>query len=149
MIPEYIIIHHSLTKDSKTLSWPIIRRFHMGNKRRFRDIGYHYGVEKVKDRIEVLVGRLMNETGAHCIPDHMNYKSLGICVVGNFNETPPDVAIWDKTILLVASLAQLLHIPADKIKGHREVDLNRTCPGKYWNMDVFRSVVRTHLNGKT
>ena len=42
----HIMIHHSATEDSQTLSWQAIRRFHMTDPEHlWADIGYHAGVE--------------------------------------------------------------------------------------------------------
>jgi len=164
MIPTYIIIHHSLTKDSETVSWQAIRKYHMsfaydGNiitkeeaekliskgknvKLPWDDIGYHFGIELVDNEYEILGGRLMNKPGAHCKENGMNQKSVGICVVGNFDEDEPPKRAWDLCLAVTSSLCHMLKIPVDKVQGHREHTPYKTCPGKKWDMMKFRDELR-------
>lgn len=136
MIPSYIIIHHSLTKDGDTLDWQAIRRYHVEHNG-WATVGYHYGIEVVNSEVEILVGRLMTRWGAHCLG--YNQRSLGICVVGNFDEAKPSAKIWETAIELTQSLMDCLRIPPDHVLGHREAAKDsRSCPGKLWDMDEFR-----------
>ena len=137
MQPEYIIIHHSLTKDSGTVSWQAIRRYHK-NELGWRDIGYHFGIEDVNGEYEVLVGRNLNDTGAHCKEQGMNNKSVGICFVGNFDEGKPDNKLWDKGVNLVKGLSDILHISPSKIFGHRYFAGYKSCPGNLFDIDKFK-----------
>ena len=135
MKPKYIIIHHSLTKDSGTLSWGAIRRYHLGHN--WNDIGYHYGIEMIQDSYEILVGRVEDIAGAHC--KGMNSKSIGICCVGNFDDKPMPYEQERKLLTLCRSLVDRYRIPIDNVLGHREVtNFDRTCPGRMFNMEVFR-----------
>ena len=58
MKPLKIIIHHSLTKDSGTVSWGAIRRYHTSPPPdgpadgHWDDIGYHAGIELVYTEFE-------------------------------------------------------------------------------------------------
>jgi len=133
--PEYIILHHSLTKDSKTVSWDAIRKYH--KQKGWQDIGYHYGIELVGNKYEIMHGRKPNEAGAHCKQMGMNFKSLGVCFVGNFDETVMTKEMFQAGKLLLVSLCLDFHINVDNIRMHREYATYKTCPGKkfpYWKM---------------
>jgi len=137
--PRYVILHHSLTKDSETVSWQAIRRYHTTHpKYLWRDIGYHFGLELVNDRYEILVGRMMNDTGAHCRELGMNRLSFGICFIGNFDLNKPSKEIWNMGLHLVRTLMDIYKIPRANVKGHRDFALHKTCPGLMWNMGNFR-----------
>ena len=127
MIPRRIIVHCSATKDSGTVSWGAIRAYHK-ERLGWIDIGYHFGIEDVNNHLEILIGRMPDEIGAHC--RNRNLGSLGICVVGDY----------DKDILTLNHeklLAKLVHwlilnyrIPFTEIYGHRDFDSHKSCPGE-------------------
>jgi N-acetylmuramoyl-L-alanine amidase len=142
--PLYIIVHHSESPDGATLDWSAIRRYHIDHNG-WQDIGYHYGVEKINGVVEVLVGRMQDQNGAHCNDAGMNHQSLGICVVGNYDLAPPSLEVWNKTITLVASLCRVFSIPVENIKGHRDYH-DKTCPGTQFNLDTFRTGVSSILH---
>jgi len=133
MTPKRIILHHSLTADSGTVSWGAIRRYHIQTNG-WQDIGYHFGIELVGDRYEVLVGRMMNKQGAHTAGQ--NHDSLGICFVGNFDDEPAPDEQWRVGVKLVRGLCSVFGIPASEIHGHREF-APKTCPGKLFDVARF------------
>lgn len=141
MKPEYIILHHSLTADAQTVSWNAIRRYHV-QYLGWRDIGYHFGIERVGKRYEILCGRMMNDNGAHCKQFGMNAESVGICFVGNFDNVTPPVEQWKLGIKLVKTLAEVLGIPHENVRGHREFATWKSCPGERFNLELFRRELR-------
>lgn len=135
--PEYIIIHHSATTrgDAKTF-----RETHKSWG--WRDIGYHYviGNGTYSSDGEIEAGRMETETGAHCAANGMNNKSIGICLVGNFEQEIPTSAQIKSLEKLVHGIMTRYKIPVEKILGHKEVQNAKTlCPGKNFNMQEFRS----------
>ena len=140
MTPRWIILHHSLTSDGQTVSWNAIRKYHVETNH-WQTIGYQLGLELIGDHYEILMGRMLNQQGAHCVAH--NRDSVGICFVGNFDLTPVPVAQWDMGIHLVRSLCDIFHIPFANIRGHRDFD-PKTCPGKLFDVDQFRLDVQQH-----
>lgn len=142
----HIVIHHSLTKDSGSVSWGAIRDYHLAKG--WRKIGYHYGVELVGDFHEILIGRFSNETGAHAREMGMNRIAIGICVVGNFDNEVPSATLLNRVRNLVLWKMDNHEIPAQNVIGHREVGKMagfdwrkgeyKSCPGSQFDMAAFR-----------
>lgn len=143
MKPTNIIIHHSATKDGKTLSWQAIRKYHKSLG--WTDIGYHFGIENVNGEIEILMGRMIDKNGAHCRQEGMNGKSIGICLVGNFDIKEVPKNQWNVAINLVASLCVTLKISIGNIHPHHKF-ANKTCPGTTFDMVKFKKDVRRRMN---
>lgn len=124
-----LMLHHSLTKDSQTVSWPAIRKYHKLTKG-WQDIGYHFGVELTGDEYEALIGRSLEHNAAACPEGDMNRIAVHVCLVGNFDKTPPPPeqleVFRDRIWLPMADLFQLT--PKD-IVFHRDFAPWKTCPG--------------------
>lgn len=127
---SHLMIHHSLTEDTGSVSWGAIRRYHVDTNG-WSAIGYHFGVELLRDEYEVLFGRSWNRPGAHCRHDGMNRKALGICCVGNYDDKEPPAAMLDVLAgRLVGPLMDDLAIPKDRVVFHRDHNPHKSCPGR-------------------
>lgn len=143
--PAKIIIHHSLTKDSGTVSWGAIRAYHT-HTLGWYDIGYHAGIELVKSGgfpyYEVLMGRPWSMPGAHC--RGQNHDSLGICFVGNYDERAPNDLILYAGAKMIKMWIKFFDIGIDDIYGHRDFAAHKSCPGTRFDLDRLKE----KLNGR-
>jgi hypothetical protein len=139
MLPRtHIMIHHSLTRDSQTVSWGAIRRYHV-ETRGWDAIGYHYGVELVGDHYEVLLGRSELDPAAACPQQQMNSRALHVCCVGNYDEAPPPRPMLEALVGLVILPAMVEYgLPPERIIGHRDANHAKTCPGTQFDLEVVR-----------
>ena len=142
--PDMIVIHHSATRDSGTVSWDAIRQYHMTKMNPpMRDIGYHAGTELVGKIFVGQMGRALDTPGAHT--KHHNAHSLGFCFVGDY-----DKAVPDETMLVLAAQFVLapwcrkFAIPVDRIRPHSEFAA-KTCPGLLFPVEHLRDLVRAEL----
>jgi N-acetylmuramoyl-L-alanine amidase len=140
--PQFIFIHHSLTRDSGTVSWNAIRSYHVDHLH-WRDIGYHYGIEEINGRAEILVGRFEGETGAHT--KGYNRDSIGICLVGNYDVEDVTIEKWGLTLQLVKNICLRYEIPVKNVLAHREVTPHKSCPGNLFDMGEFRDDLNDRL----
>lgn len=140
---EAIIVHHTASPaESTTLEK--VDRWH--RDRGFDSIGYHYLIEWDGWVASVRHGRPDHMRGAHCL-NGWNRKSLGVCVVGSWEDTPwdemPDELRW-VLVDLVVSLLRINELDVDCVLGHREAHPGHTvCPG--FDPEDLRRAVRHHL----
>lgn len=138
------MLHHSLTADGRSVSWGAIRRYHKSKK--WRDIGYHYGVELVNEDYEVLLGRPEGWLGAACLEGKMNEQAFHVCCVGNFDLMVPSEQML--TVLvdrLLVPLVEKHKISPDAIVGHREYATYKSCPGKLFDVEKVKRMVWAKL----
>ena len=145
MIPTAIIIHCSATKDSGTVSWSAIRRYHT-EVRGWQDIGYHAGIELVGETdYEVFLGRPWDKQGAHCRAEGMNGHSLGVCFVGDYDKEPPPTRMLEIGAKHIAAMCRIFKISTRDIYMHRDFEKNKTCPGLKFDMAELLWMVQERL----
>ncbi len=147
----YIMLHHSLTKDGETVSWPAIEKYHREDpEHRWRDIGYHAGVELVTNNpdlalydYQALIGRPERSQASACPQGNMNQLALHLCFVGNFDLAPPPKEMLERAVQRVILPWMIDYdISPDQIVGHRDFNPAKSCPGKMFDLDVVRRMVR-------
>ena len=136
---DAIVIHHSLTRDGQTVNWDAIRRYHKSMK--WIDVGYHFGVEIINGRYQILVGRPLMAVGAHCYQQGVNTRSIGVCVVGNFDLRRPDEKCFDMLIPFISHLLKAFKLSPNAIYGHRDFANYKSCPGKMFDMVELAELV--------
>jgi N-acetyl-anhydromuramyl-L-alanine amidase AmpD len=80
-----------------------------------------------------------DKSGAHCPQNGMNHRSIAICIVGNFDNSPVRDESWGKALKLCRHLCRMNNIPFENVTGHYEHNPSKTCPGKNWDMKKFRN----------
>jgi N-acetyl-anhydromuramyl-L-alanine amidase AmpD len=148
MKPQFIIMHHSLTEDGKMPDTLAIWNYHVKDKG-WAEVGYHYLVEEISNdtefRLVVIKGRMDTEQGAHCLG--YNDKSIGICLIGNYDNAEPSEEALKLLRRLVKSLMLTHGILAENVLGHwetysrRGMIVEKSCPGIKFNMPRFRELL--------
>ena len=120
-------------------------------QRPWRDVGYHGGTEWVDGQVVFTWGRPLDQIGAHAgvkgCSNLFNTEYIGLCAIGDFDTAPPRPEHWDLNLQVTRALMQAFQISANRVIGHREVfdrlgvPRQKTCPGKAWDMDLFRKML--------
>ena len=141
-----IIIHHSGTrygcaahehKYHKSIGWD--------------GLGYHFiinngvyenGYGKPDGLVEVGYRWREQQDGSHCRPsgdlsNYWNKHTIGICLIGDFEQNRPTERQWRSLVKLIRFLQQRYNIQTYQIKGHRDVKPTK-CPGRYFSFDELR-----------
>jgi hypothetical protein len=112
--------------------------------RGWKDIGYHFGVERINSRYFALLGRPMTMRGCHT---KENNDSFGICYIGNYDrEPPPKEMLLFGIERIVIPLIKIFNIPLKNILFHRDLNPGKTCPGAKFKKTVFFNLLGEALN---
>ncbi len=130
---EYIVLHHSATNEGSAISFD---QYHRKEKKWSHGLAYHFviGNGNGSGNGEIEVGDRWTKQihGAHTANMDLNRISIGICLVGNFEEdNEPTENQLDSLISLVAYFSKRYNIPESHIVKHSKVLQKGTaCPGK-------------------
>ncbi len=139
---KHIVIHHTATTSGSVES---IHAAHLKNKDKngnpWLGIGYHFvignGDGMADGLIEPTFRWRTQIQGAHAGSSNkdFNERGIGICLVGNFEKTPPTAAQRRSVKLLVQTLRAEYKVPAANVVGHKDIRASATeCPGKFFPM---------------
>ncbi|MFH0907862.1 MAG: N-acetylmuramoyl-L-alanine amidase [bacterium] len=129
---RYIVIHHSATQNGSVKSMDAYHRWkrHMEN-----GLAYHFVIgngQGMKDG-EIAIGDRWKRQikGGHLASTALNEKSIGICLVGNFNRRKPTPKQMTSLYALISYLNTRCRPGKNAVKTHRQINTKPTeCPGK-------------------
>lgn len=127
--PLYIVVHHSATNNGNARSF---EKYHKETNG-WSKLGYNYVIPR-EGSIENIIGEL--EVGIHAGVSNYNEKSIGICVVADY-ENGPTRWQYRQLVYLIHSLMSKYGIPIKNVLGHKELGRDTKCPGLI-NMDSVR-----------
>ena len=116
-----VAIHHSYPIRRDTGTMRDIQDLHMDSQK-WADIAYHYGID---GKGTVYAGRDLNVRGAS-VAGH-NTGTVGVVLIGDFQEESPATVQLDALQKLVNWLAETLHLT--HLAGHYEFNPETVCPG--------------------
>lgn len=136
-----IIVHHSATTEGNAASFD---RFHRERRRMENGLAYHFVIGNgtgSRDG-EIEIGRRWKKQiyGGHVNGQDLNEISVGICLVGNFEEKQPT----ERQLKSLYNLTRYLQISLlrgrQEVWGHKDLPKQSTaCPGKFFPLKQYRS----------
>lgn len=131
---KYILLHHSATETGSVESIDAVhreRRDSSGN--RWLGIGYHFvignGHGMEDGEIQATFRWHDQLAGAHAGDAEYNSHGIGICLIGNFEESPPTEAQMAAMYALIDWLRSEYALPTEALVRHLDVR-STACPGR-------------------
>ena len=136
-----IVIHHSATAGGNAAA---MDRYHR-EVRGWRSLAYHFVIGNghgARDG-ELQIGPrwTRQEHGAHAGTRELNRDSVGVCLVGNFEEHLPTESQMRSLRNLTQHLQQRYDIDESRVFLHRAIRRTK-CPGKLFPEAAFRAGLR-------
>jgi len=142
-----IVLHHSATHGGSAAA------FERNHRPRLGGLAYHFiignGSGAADGAVEIGYRWRDQIPGPHTKNQDVNLESIAICLVGDLETGAPTKKQMAGLVELLEKLCREGHIPAERIRSHREVDVETLCPGKGLPMDAIRNTVASRLGTHT
>jgi LysM repeat protein len=128
---RYIVVHHSATKEGTARGMDLYHR----RKGMENGLAYHFVVGNGRgtgDGVIEIGNRWRRQIkGGHLASDRLNEISIGICLVGNFNNQRPTPAQMRSLRALVQYVMLRSRTGVGSVKLHKQINTKPTeCPGR-------------------
>ncbi len=129
---KHIVVHHSATASGTVAG---MDRHHREVRHMENGLAYHFVIGNGKgmpDGEIVAAPRWTKQlAGGHLASEQLNKVSLGICLVGNFEERPPTSRQLRTLASLINYLASRCQLSKAAVKTHQQINTVSTrCPGR-------------------
>ena len=135
---DTIVVHHSAVKFGNAA------KYDAGHRRRGMKNGlaYHFvignGIDSGDGEIEIGPRWRKQLLGGHLKSYRLNQSAIGICLVGNFEQTRPSSKQMQALTQLVDWLQRDVLRKRTRFAGHKELPGEKTvCPGKYFPLKTL------------
>lgn len=138
---KYIVIHHSASESGSAAEFD---KYHREKRGWENGLGYHFviGNGRGSPDGEIEIGNRWRKQidGAHAGVPEYNHYGIGICLVGNFNDSYPTAAQMASLSTLVDYLQERCRVPSENIIMHRHFR-ETDCPGR--NFPYYKLLAKT------
>lgn len=127
--PEYLIVHHTATSRDRT-TFGAVNNYHRKLWNFKSTLGYYCGYHYfITADGTITHARAENEVGAHTRQQRMNWRSIAICLTGNFDNEEPTSKQKESLAVILSILMAKYGIPRENIVPHRHF-APKSCFGK-------------------
>ena len=129
---KHVVIHHSATESGTPTG---MDRYHREERHMENGLAYHFVIGNGHGMAdgEISIGNRWREQldGGHLASEALNAKSIGICLVGNFDQDRPTAKQMASTEALVSYLLKRCRLAAAAVKTHQQINpIHTRCPGR-------------------
>ena len=136
---KYVVIHHSATPSGSAKG---MDRYHREERHMENGLAYHFVIGNgrgMKDG-EISIGNrwVKQLHGGHLASESLNQKSIGICLVGNFDKTGPTKKQTANLDALTTYLLNRCRLKVSAVKTHKEINpIGTRCPGERFSLTAL------------
>lgn len=136
---RYIVIHHSASRRGTIKG---MDRFHREERHMENGLAYHFVIgngQGIPDgKVEPGHRWTKQLQGGHMASAALNNTCIGVCLVGNFDETKPTRRQMDSLQALCTYLTRRCRLDASRLKTHQQINTRPTrCPGRHFPLAAF------------